>query len=190
MLELVRQYALERLQESGEAAETRWRHAAYFLGFAEQAAAELERPRQVLWLKRLEEEHNNLRTTMVLLLEQGELEMAVRLGWGLWRFWWIRGHFIEGRRWMEEALARGTAMPVSLRAKALFITGTMATGQGDHRSAAPLLEESLRLFRELGDKRGAAYALGSAGIAAVGQELYERGIGLFEEGADLFLEWE
>jgi non-specific serine/threonine protein kinase len=115
--------------------------------------------------------------------------MLARLGWALWLFWWIRGHFTEGRRWMEEALsAEGFAMTAPARAKALFVAGTMAAGQADFRSAQPLLEESLAVFRELGDKRGAAYALGSLGIVAGAQERLEQALALHEESADLFVE--
>jgi tetratricopeptide (TPR) repeat protein len=125
---------------------------------------------------------------MAWLLESGGSEQAARLGWELWLFWWIRGRFTEGRRWMEEVLSRGAAMSASARAKALFGAGTMASGQADFRSAELLLEESLSLFRQLGDKRGAAHALGSAGLVALGQKRRERGTVYFQEGADLFLE--
>ena len=188
MLEPVRQYGRERLEEGGVAEAVAGRHAAFFLALAEQADPELKGPRQVLWLERLQAEQDNLRAAMRWLLEKGESEEAARLGWALWLFWWIHGRFAEGRRWMEEALEKGTAMPASLRAKALFVAGTMAGGQADLRSAESLLEESLTLFRELGDKRGAAFALGSAAQVAIGQGRHERGVAFFEEGADLFLE--
>ena len=187
MLGPVRQYGRERLGESEEAEEVLGRHAALFLALAEQAAPELQGPRQVRWRQRLDEEQDNLRVAMARLLKKGELEKAARLGWALWSFWWIRGHFAEGRRCMEEVLAKGGAMSAASRAKASFVTGAMAGVQGDYRSAEPLLEESLGLFRELGDKRGAAHALGNAGIVAVGQKQHERGITLLEEAVDLYL---
>jgi len=89
---------------------------------------------------------------------------------------------------MEEALAKGVTMPASARAKALYVSGTMADGQADRQSAEPLLEESLGLFRELGDKLGSAFALCGAGLVAVGQGWHERGIALFQEAVDLHLE--
>ena len=89
---------------------------------------------------------------------------------------------------MEEALAKGVTMPPSPRAKALFVAGTMAEGQADRRSAEPLLEESVGLFKELGDKLGYGWALISAGLVAVGQGQHERGIALLQEAVDLFLE--
>jgi hypothetical protein len=90
---------------------------------------------------------------------------------------------------MEEALSvnGSAAMPASARAQGLFVAGTMVCGQGDHSSAEPLLEESVTLFREVGDTRGVAYALGSAAVLAITQEQYGRGIDYSEEAADLFL---
>jgi DNA-binding CsgD family transcriptional regulator len=87
-------------------------------------------------------------------------------------------------------LAKGSAMPPTARARALFVAGMMADGQADRRSAEPLIEESLRLFRELGDKLGHGCALGSAGLVEVGRGQNERGIALLEEAAELFLEVE
>lgn len=93
---------------------------------------------------------------------------------------------------MEEALAKEDAVSASPRAKALFVAGTMACDQADHGSATGLLDESLGLFRELNEERRAAYALSSAGFAAVrqghGQGQHERGITLLEEAVDLSLE--
>ena len=120
----------------------------------------------------------------------GDDDTAVRLGWALLTFWWYRGHQREGRRWMEEVLSKGAAMPESARARALFVAGTMAMGQADLQSAKPLLEESLSLFRELKDKRGAALALGATGLIALSLKQHERGVIYFEEATDLCLEAE
>jgi predicted ATPase len=80
MLEVVRQYGRERLQESGEAAVVRGRHAAWFLDLAERAGPKLRGPRQVTWLKRLDTERDNLRAAMRWLLGKGESETAARIG--------------------------------------------------------------------------------------------------------------
>ena len=188
LLEPIRQYGQERLQESGESEAIRSRHAASFLALAKQAGPELSGSQQVMWLKRLDTERDNLRAAMRWLLGKGESETAARIGWAVWLFWWMHGYFTEGRRWMEEALAKSDAMPASARAKALFVAGTMADGQGDRRSAEPLLEESAGLFKELGDKLGSALALGGIGLVTVGQSQHERGIAFFQEAVDLFLE--
>ena len=190
LLETIRQYGWERLEEVGEAAHVRERHAGYYLAVAEEAEPELKGERQVTWLERLETEHENLRVTMAWLLGRGESEEAARLGWALWLFWGIRTHLAEGRRSMERALsARGSvAMSASARAKALFVAGMMSNYQGDHLSAEPLVQESLRLFKELGDKLGTAYALSNAGYVALGRGRYQQAITVIEEAADLFLE--
>ena len=190
LLETVRQYGRERLEEAGEAARAREQHAGYYLAVAEEAEPELKGDRQVAWLERLETEHGNLRVAMAWLLERGESDLAARLGWALWLFWGIRTHLTEGRRSMERALsARGSvAMSASARAKALFVAGMMANYQGDHLSAEPLVQESLRLFKELEDMVGTAYALSNAGYVELGKGRYQQAIAVIEEAADLFLE--
>jgi predicted ATPase/DNA-binding CsgD family transcriptional regulator len=190
ILETIRQYGRERLEEAGEAAHVRERHAGYYLALAEEAEPKLKGEGQVAWLERLEAEHDNLRAAMRWLLDRGELEEAARLGWALWLFWGIRTHLAEGRRSMEQALSlRGSvAMSASARAKALYVVGMMSNYQGDHLSAEPLVQESLRLFKKLGDKVGKAYALSNAGYVALGQGRYQRAIAVIEEAADLFLE--
>jgi non-specific serine/threonine protein kinase len=190
LLETIRQYARERLEEVGEAARVREQHAGYYLAVAEEAGPELKGERQVAWLGRLEREHDNLRVAMAWLLGRGESDGAARLGWALWLFWGIRSHLAEGRRSMVRALsARGSvAMSASARAKALFVAGMMANYQGDHLSAEPLVQGSLKLFKELEDKLGTAYALSNAGYVALGQGRYQQAIAVIEEAADLFLE--
>lgn len=188
MLEPIRQYARKRLGDCGEADAARNWHAASFVALAERAGPELRGPRQVMWLKRLETERDNVRGAMRWLLGKGESETAARIGWGLWLFWWFHGHFTEWRQWMEEALAKGVSMPASARAKALFVAGTMADGQGRRRSAEPLLEESVALFKEQGDQLGYALAVGTVGLVAVGQGQHDRGNSLLQEATDLFLD--
>jgi predicted ATPase/DNA-binding CsgD family transcriptional regulator len=190
LLETIRQYGRERLEEAGEAARVRERHAGYYLALAEEAEPELKGERQVTWLERLETEHDNLRVTMAWLLGRGESEDAARLGWALWLFWGIRTHLAEGRRSMERALSTkgSVAMSASARAKALFVAGMMSNYQGDHLSAEPLVQECLRLFQELGDKLGTAYALSNSGYVALGQGRYQQAVAVIEEAADLFLE--
>jgi ATP/maltotriose-dependent transcriptional regulator MalT len=150
----------------------------------------LKGERQVAWLEWLETEHDNLRVAMRWLLRRGESELVARLGWALWLFWGIRSHLDEGRRSMERALsARGSvSMTASARAKALFVGGMMSNYQGEHLSAEPLVQESLRLFKELGDKVGTAYALSNVGYVALGRGRYRQAIAVIEEAADRFLE--
>jgi predicted ATPase len=109
MLETVHEYAREKLEESGEAEEIKRAHAEYFSALAEEADSELKGPDQLQWLQRLEAEHDNIRAALGWALQPGETEVVLRLGDALWWFWSVRGHYSEGRRWLEEALAAGEA---------------------------------------------------------------------------------
>jgi DNA-binding SARP family transcriptional activator len=113
-----------------------------------------------------------------------KLEGAARLGWALWLFWWVRGRFTEGRSWMEEALAKGSAMPATARARALFVAGMMADGQADLQSAEPLIEEGLGLFREIGGKQGISVALYILAMVAHASGDDERAKTMLREGLE------
>ena len=156
ILEPVRQYARERLEKSGEAEEGRRRHAGFYLALAETAEPELKGAGQVEWLNRLEREHDNLRTALSWLLKRDEVEAAAHLEYSLYVFWWIRGYHTEGRRWIETTLARGSDLSSVGRARALFVRGAMAMGQGDHSVAETCYTESYALFEAVGDVYGGA----------------------------------
>lgn len=114
MLEPVRQYALRRLEESGEAEETRRRHAAFYLALAEAVEPKLKGADQAGWLDRLEQEHDSLRAALGWLLERGDAEAAAHFSYSLYVFWWIRGYHTEGRRWTEATLAAGSDQRAAL----------------------------------------------------------------------------
>jgi tetratricopeptide (TPR) repeat protein len=144
MLETIREYARERLELSGEAEETRRLHAEYFLALAEQGASEQQGPEEAAWLERLDLEHDNMRAALSWMLESEEAEAGLRLSGALWRFWWMRGHYSEGRRWLEEALAKDER-PSAVRARALEAVGWLADDQGDIDRAVGAAEEGLSL---------------------------------------------
>jgi predicted ATPase/DNA-binding CsgD family transcriptional regulator len=186
MLETIREYGLERLEESGEADATRRRHAAWALAFAVRAEPELYGgPHQARWLDRLETEHDNLRAALAWAEHAGDAEAALRLAGALFWFWYVRGHLTEGRRWLERALALGDDAPAAARARALLGCGMLAHYLGDDGAAAPLLEESLRLSREAADTVGASFALGLLSIVAEDAGDYDRAASLSEEGLAL-----
>jgi predicted ATPase/class 3 adenylate cyclase len=159
MLETIHEYAREKLEESGEAEEIKRLHADYFLTLAEGAEPELVGPDQVAWLDRLETEHDNMRSALSWALGSGRIETALRLGGALGWFWRVHGHFVEGGRWLEEALSADEGVPDLVRAKALCSAGYLAHMQGDFERARRLLQESLALYRELGDEEGTARSL-------------------------------
>jgi len=185
MLEPVRQYAQEKLKEGGEEEAAQRRHAEYFLAFAEEAEPGLKGAQEGEWLKRLEIEHDNLRAALSWTLEQGKAELALRLGGALGEFWYVRGHYGEGRRWLEAALAQGDTPSASARAKALFQAGYIASGQGDYESSMTFGEESLALYRRLGDRASSATALYTLGVLAIYRNEWERASTLTEDAIAL-----
>jgi ATP/maltotriose-dependent transcriptional regulator MalT len=106
LLETVREYALERLVESGEIERTQEAHAAYYLALAEQAESELYAHQQYSWLDRLDRDNENLRAALSFLLERNDRARAVRLTRALGWFWYMRGRLAEGMDWSEQALAQ------------------------------------------------------------------------------------
>jgi predicted ATPase/transposase/DNA-binding XRE family transcriptional regulator len=163
MLETIREYALERLEASGEEDVLRRQHAAYYLALAEGAEPQIQGAEQAVWLDRLEMEHDNLRAALSWALTDGAAEVGLRLAAALGEFWWPRGHVSEGRRWLAATLACSGAATAATRAKALYRAGELAYAQGEYGAAATLLEGSLTLYRDLGDKRGIACVLRGLG---------------------------
>jgi tetratricopeptide (TPR) repeat protein len=188
MLEPIRQYAPEKLEESGEADLVRDRHAAYFLALAQEV--ELDGPEQRLWVERLEGEHDNMREALSWVLERGEADLGLRFGEALWRFWHLRGDLSEGIGWMEEGLAGSDSAASPVRVKALEGMGWLTQLQGDTERAEPTYEEMLELSRELGDKGNVATALNSLGTLALTRGDSERAKALLEENLEVLRELE
>lgn len=151
MLETVREYALERLAESGEEEAVRGNHAEFFLKLAEQV--DLHSSEQLDWIIKLKAEHNNMRAALEWSLRGGNREVGVRLAAALWEFWWLCGYQSEGCIWMEKALSAGSDVSKAVRAKVLCGAGALALLQGDLGRALTLLEESLILRKVVGDRR-------------------------------------
>ncbi|MGH2372497.1 MAG: ATP-binding protein [bacterium] len=188
LLERLRQYSRERLIKSREAQEVHGRHLRFFLRLAEKAEPHLTTAGQLSWLSRLEMEHDNLRVALEWALNGGELEAGLRLAGALWKFWYGHGHFSEGREWLEKLLARGSDASASTRGQALVGAGVLAWRQGDYRLAETRGEESLRLYRDLGEKHGIAYSLNLLGVTARDQGRYERATELHSESLAQFRE--
>ena len=183
MLEPVRQYAIDRLEESGDAEETRRRHAAFFLDLAEEAQPELRGSRQVEWLERLEGENGNLRAAMSWTLDTDDAETAARLGWALWLFWRFHGHQREGRRWMVALLERD--VPPSLRPRVVHAALSMAYMQSDYDAVARYSAELLKLSQEVGDELCTAYAWCGLGLVAMDRRNFGEATSSFEEALTL-----
>ena len=184
MLEPVRQYALEKLEESGEAGMVGHSHAAFFLALAERAYPEVLGERQVEWLERLEQEYGNLRAAMSWALDAGDGATGVRMGWTLWYFWWARSYHREGRRWMEEVLT--CTLPSALRGRALVVAGTLAWGHGDYERCGRYSEEGLEESLQAGDELGAAWARVGLGLSAMSGSDYEAATSHLQEALHSF----
>jgi len=188
MLETIREYALERLAESGEVEELRRRHTDHFLTFAEEAEPYLRS--EVLrstaeWLDRLEAEHDNLRAALDRLEASGETQLALRLAGAAWWFWNARSHLVEGRRRLESAL-RADGRPTAARARALNGAGEIAMNAGDVVAARLWAEEALPLHRASGDAWGSAYSAHLLGHATLDEGDLQRAKPLIEESVRLF----
>lgn len=156
MLETIRGYSRERLEDTGEAQELRQRHAEYFVGLGEEAEPHLLSGESGEWLDRLEHEHDNIRAALDHLQASGETQLALQLAGAVWEFWQDRGgHFAEGRRRLERLL-RADERPTAARAKALTGAAAMAWLGGDAATGRRRAEEALALHRLFGDDRGTA----------------------------------
>lgn len=188
MLETLREYALECLAAASELEMMQRQHAVYFLRLAESIETKLHGPEQEICLQRLEVEFHNLRAALAWSSDH-DLEMALRLASALWQFWLTRGYLSEGRAWMSDILQRPGADSFPLaRARVLNGAGLLLSVQGDTNTANVYLQESLRLFRELGDTLGEAWVLNHLGqvLNSVGQKnqamkFFERSLNLFRE---------
>jgi DNA-binding CsgD family transcriptional regulator len=189
MLEPVRQYARELLEESGEARATKRVHAEYFLALAEEAEPKLWESGDKAWFDRLKKEHDNIRVALSWTLEHEEAELALRLGGALRWFWRARGYYGEGRRWLEQALSEDGRTSAEARAKALDGVGWLASEQHDIDRVQAAAEEGLKLSEEAGIG-GVILAdfKNLLGEAAWLRGDYERAGELFEEGLVLHRE--
>jgi predicted ATPase len=194
LLETVRQYARDRLEDTGECAAVRVRHRDYYLALAEEADPKLRGAEQAEWLWRLEKEHENLRVGLEWSLADAETGGGLRLCGALQRFWWTRGHLTEGRRWCTRVLCKaGAEERTRERAYVLNAAGVLSYHQGDYPAAWALYEESLAIRRELGDRSGIAGSLGNLGNVAVNQgdhsaarALQEQSLAIYRELGDRF----
>jgi predicted ATPase/DNA-binding XRE family transcriptional regulator/Tfp pilus assembly protein PilF len=160
MLEAIREYGLEQLERTGEAAATRRAHAHYYLQLVEQSEPHLWGGAQEQWLARLEQEHDNLRTALAWHMEQDEdVAPALRMAGRLWRFWDVRGHWTEGRQWLEQALSRRAGADAAHRWLALHGAGNLALNLGEYARAKAYYEESLAVTRRLKIRPGIANSL-------------------------------
>jgi predicted ATPase/class 3 adenylate cyclase len=193
MLETIREYGTEALDECGERPEIRRRHALYFTDFAERAAPHLTGEDRATWLDWLEHEHDNLRTAIAWSIETAESTVGARLGAALWRFWQTRGHLREGLRRLEAVLAiPGCVDHPAERLQALEAAGGVAYWLGQMEAASVFYEEALIIARGRGDPAEVAQALFDLSFTYImprtemlrAKELVEESLALFQQLGD------
>src|SRR5215217_6010716 len=179
LLETIREYAREELDASSEAAETRRRHATFYLEFGEAMAARLDGAAMAETLTRLSMELPNLRAALACSMEEGgDADAGLRLAAALSPFWRFRGHLSEGRRWLELALVSGSTR-MTTRSDGLVAAAEVAIFQGDYAAARELGEAGLELATLHRHPSGAARALFMLAIAADFQGDLDRGVALY-----------
>ena len=185
LLETLRDFALETLAAAGEEPAARRRHADYFLELAAQASAHWHSPQHQQWLNRLEAEHDNLRAAMRWLIDHDGAG-AQQLGAALREFWYIRGHFAEARRLLDQALHASTA-PTTARGQALLAAARLAHAQDENATGLRLIDECLPILRKSGDLAGCAEALRTGGWLAHSAGQSPRALAMFGEALELSL---
>jgi predicted ATPase len=190
MLETLREFGLEQLDASGEQELVRGRHASFFLALAEGAEASLESAEQVQWMERMEQEHDNLRAVFEWSrTAQGAEEICLRLAGALGLFWEVHGHFSEGRERLSAVLSMEIAQgQTAERAKLLARAAELAYRQSDYPATHLLAQESLEIYRKLGDKEGIASMLIKLGNAATERGSYASASRFLEEALTIWRE--
>jgi predicted ATPase len=184
MLETIREYAAECVQDAGETGNLRRRHAEYFLALAEAAFDEHGNPHDTAWLTRFSEEQDNFRVALRTLVDRGG-DGALRLAQRLWVGWLARGQLDEGERWIDAALAAAEDAPEELRAWMLGVLGEFPRFRGDFERAVPIKKQAIAMARPLGlDRVTKALICDLSSIAAL-QGDFERARALVGEALEI-----
>lgn len=187
LLETVRMYAQEKLQNAGLWEQMSERHALWYLHLVEQVNEHQQSDDALLWFDRLERELPNVHAALSRLFAIRQFETAARLADALHRFWITHNHFHEGRYWFDTLLALpDTVLPPVLRAHVLFGASEFARYQGAYEQASALLQEQLVLLEILDDLRGQAEAQTYLGVVTGLRGDYEQGIHLCTRGLAAF----
>ena len=186
LLETIRQYAREKLAESGEGERIRAKHLDYFLKLAQRAEPELYGAGQIEWSQRLEDEYENTWAALEWSLLNNPAR-AQQLAAALWWSWELNGHLREGYEWLEKMLAVNPEEKTIIRAKLLTGAGwlTSMLGLGE-QIGKTYCEASIVLFRELGDEQSTALSLFVLSALAVSHSDYAQALALTEKSRELF----
>jgi non-specific serine/threonine protein kinase len=194
MLETVRDYGRQKIQETDEYLELRRRYRDWYVQLALDAEADWIGPRQLEWITRLSKEQPNLRQALDFSVSD-DPSAGIRLATALYPFWFSQGLFSEGRRWLDLLLTRSTGSPGVERAKALYADSVMAGLQGDRKVQAALVAEGRRLADQTTDALLQAHIdLAESYLAVLGSDLLvarallTHAVQVYAERSDLLLE--
>jgi len=179
MLETLRAYGRQRLEEGGGAEAVYDAHAGYFADLAEATRGGPRNAAGTQRLSDLDREHGNLRAALHWYLAE-DVEAGARLAIGLRRFWELGGHWSEGRAWLTRLLAKRDPIELSCRSDALYVAGLLAFHQCDYDDADLLLREALGAAEEAGNRSAEANALITLGNIAACRSEYDRAGDLYE----------
>lgn len=172
MLETIREFAADQLAASGEESTVRDGHAAHFLDVAERGEDGLTGPDQAAWMVRLETDYGNLRAALDWSIRRQDAASSQRFGSALWHFWSASGRIKEARDWLDRGLALAPDDRSAIRAQALLRRGNIAVDLAEYPAARRLYEESLSIYRELGDDLNGCRALNGLGLVYLSQGEY------------------
>jgi tetratricopeptide (TPR) repeat protein len=185
LLDMVRGFSAERLAESGEADAATQRHFLWTSALAREAQAQLDGPNTVLWLERLETEHDNIRAALTHPANpQERLQLAVDVH----RFWFIRGYLTEGIGWLDAALHSPHESRSDLRSKALNCQGILTWRKGDYGAARIAYEMSLKLAMAEQDSSRMAATLNNLGLIADAERDYTAALLYFSQARSIYTE--
>ena len=181
-LETLREFAAHKLKESGELERLQKRHSQYYLKFSQTAKPHLlQGSAQLLWLHRMEREHNNLRAALAWVVEESkDAELALEFGRAIHIFWLTRSYIHEARHWLGKILELDSP-PTETRANLLRFASDYASSQGDYTNANLLEEEAMEISRALGDEAGIYYSLDGMAMLAGMQGDYAKAAELLEQ---------
>ncbi len=184
MLETIREFALARLYERGEAEQAYAWYAGVYLRLAEEAEHQLWSSEQGTWFKRLIVERDNLRAVLAWSLDH-DLDLGLRIGGALQKFWNSEGHYREWRIWIEQALEAAVDADPPVRSRALTVAGWLAMHDGDLAVAIDRSEEGLKIARDLDNPAIVKNAALGLGLVKLARGEIPGAVTLFQEGVDI-----
>ncbi|MDH3640517.1 MAG: tetratricopeptide repeat protein [Gammaproteobacteria bacterium] len=190
MLETIREYAREQLEDAGEWPALRARHRDWCLRLSEEAEPHLRDAESGQWLETLERDHDNLRAALGRCFESGssDADQGLKMATSLMNFWYEHGYISEMRDWLERGLDVAKSAPEVTRARAFYGVAGMARQQGRLEEAEIFCEDALDLYRQAGDRQGEARALGELGAILAGQGHNDRSVASLEQALAILRE--